>query len=142
MNFLSIDKENALKIESLLEEENFPDRWKKGEIVKSIESGNLCGIIAIREYISGLIYATVCLDEADICMVYVKKSERKKGLGKDLLDRLINALKLKGVSKAFLEVRKSNLPAISLYSSSGFILSGERKKYYGDEDALIMKKEF
>ena len=140
MIFYNVDKVNATEIENLLEEENFADRWQKGEIAKSIDCGTFLGIIAKEEHISGLIYSTVCLDEADICIVYVKKSERKKGLGGKLIDMLLTELKEKGVKKVFLEVRKNNLPAISLYSSSGFNISGVRIKYYGDEDALMMSK--
>ena len=141
MIFYNIDKQNALEIEALLTGEDFSDRWKPGEISKSIASGNLFGIIAKEDYISGLIYSTVCLDEADICIVYVKKSERKKGLGSELINKLLTSLKEKGVKKTFLEVRKSNIPAISLYKKCGFTKLFERKKYYGDEDAVVMVKE-
>ena len=43
-----------------------------------------------------------------------------------------------------LEVRRSNLPAQSLYHACGFLDVGYRKRYYEDnrEDALIMYKEF
>ena len=41
---------------------------------------------------------------------------------------------------AWLEVRKSNNIAISLYTSQGFEIKGVRKKYYADndEDAYVM----
>jgi ribosomal-protein-alanine N-acetyltransferase len=38
----------------------------------------------------------------------------------------------------FLEVRPSNQSAISLYKKFGFFEVGRRKKYYGDEDAIMM----
>ena len=45
-------------------------------------------------------------------------------------------------SHVSLEVRKSNLPAIKLYSDFGFEMMGEREQYYPDgEDALVMTKE-
>ena len=42
-----------------------------------------------------------------------------------------------------LEVRESNVAAISLYDKNGFVSIGERKGYYQDnnEDALIMFTE-
>jgi ribosomal-protein-alanine N-acetyltransferase len=47
-----------------------------------------------------------------------------------------------GVDRATLEVRRSNLPAISLYERMGFELAGVRRNYYTnpDEDALILWK--
>ena len=43
-----------------------------------------------------------------------------------------------------LEVRASNVPAISLYEKLGFYEVGRRKNYYRNprEDALIMRKEW
>ena len=42
-----------------------------------------------------------------------------------------------------LEVRKSNISAISLYKSFGFCEVGVRKKYYENtEDAVLMTKFF
>ena len=55
------------------------------------------------------------------------------------MERSIN--KLKGVKEVFLEVRRSNLPAINLYKSNGYQKISERKNYYGNEDALIFKKD-
>ena len=40
-----------------------------------------------------------------------------------------------------LEVNEKNDSAINLYKKIGFYLINIRKKYYGNEDALIMRKE-
>ena len=37
-----------------------------------------------------------------------------------------------------LEVRPTNAAAITLYESLGFAQTGRRRRYYGDEDALLM----
>jgi ribosomal-protein-alanine N-acetyltransferase len=44
----------------------------------------------------------------------------------------------RGCRLATLEVRASNQPAIELYRSFGFRSVAIRKKYYQDEDALVM----
>ena len=46
-----------------------------------------------------------------------------------------------GAECIFLEVRESNVPAISLYKKLGFEELGIRKKFYEHpiEDAIIMK---
>ena len=87
----------------------------------------------------GLISAA---DEADITNVSVLKSERKHGIGNALVVKAVEeALKL-GVKKIFLEVRKSNEAAVSLYKKNGFEQVGIRKDYYHNptEDALLMLK--
>lgn len=51
----------------------------------------------------------------------------------------------KKIGIVFLEVRRSNKPAILLYQKLDFIQIGERKNYYscesGREDALVFAKD-
>ncbi len=49
----------------------------------------------------------------------------------------------RGLESAWLEVRAGNVPAIGLYEQFGFIVNGQRKRYYKDgEDALLMMRTF
>ena len=74
--------------------------------------------------------------------MFVLDAFRKKGIGKKLVLEVLSMATKKGLEKVFLEVRKSNIPAISLYQSQGFIEFSVRKKYYFDgEDAICMQKE-
>lgn len=78
--------------------------------------------------------------QCDITNVAVLPSFRRKGVGKRLIEHLIQYCKNANLSPIFLEVRQSNEPAKSLYSGFGFEEVGTRKKYYSDtgEDAIIM----
>ena len=78
--------------------------------------------------------------QCDITNVAVLPSFRRKGIGKRLIEHLIQYCKNANLSPIFLEVRQSNEPAKSLYSGFGFEEVGTRKKYYSDtgEDAIIM----
>ncbi len=60
-----------------------------------------------------------------------------------LLSELIKEAGESGIKKIFLEVRESNIPAISLYNGFGFKQVGMRKDYYEKpvENALLMLKE-
>ena len=84
----------------------------------------------------GMYYA---LDEADIVNIAVKETFRRQGIGKKLLKHMIEAAKTEGITCLFLEVRVSNLPAIGLYESLGFLPVGKRRDYYEfpREDALL-----
>lgn len=83
------------------------------------------------------------LDAADIMTIGILPKARRRGLGRCLLDQLIESMAEKEVKKVWLEVRVSNAPAIALYKESGFREMGIRKEYYADnrEDALTMMKE-
>lgn len=78
---------------------------------------------------------------ADITTVGVDASSQGKGLGRKLVQELINNLRASGTEEVFLEVKKSNEIAANLYRSFGFEQIDIRKNYYqpSGEDALVMK---
>ena len=84
------------------------------------------------------------LDECYIANVAVKGEHRKKGYGQRLVENALEVAENKGCSFITLEVRISNLAAISLYEKCGFEKMGERKNFYSapTENALIMTKYF
>ena len=72
--------------------------------------------------------------------VAVAKDERGKGLGRILTEALVGAAWQEGAEAVTLEVRKSNIAAQTVYTQTGFTVSGVRPHYYEDnqEDAIIM----
>jgi ribosomal-protein-alanine N-acetyltransferase len=84
----------------------------------------------------------VVLDEATLFNIAVDPAYQRRGLGRTLLEYLIDALEKRGVVTLWLEVRASNVAAIALYESLGFNEATIRKNYYpaaeGREDAIIM----
>ena len=82
----------------------------------------------------------VILDEGHITNVAVHPEYRRQHLGTTIVDTLLKSAELNGVIAETLEVRRSNMGAIKLYSSFGFVQEGVRIGYYEDnnEDALIM----
>lgn len=77
-------------------------------------------------------------DGYDLLYIGVRREERGRGIAKKMLGRLIEFADRKPI---MLEVRKSNLAAIGLYERLGFVMISERKNYYNDEDAWVMKYE-
>jgi ribosomal-protein-alanine N-acetyltransferase len=82
------------------------------------------------------------LDEVTLMDIVVSKSHQGKGLGKILLQHLLEQCNQDNIQQIWLEVRESNTIAINLYDNAGFILVEQRANYYpsakGKEDALIM----
>ena len=73
--------------------------------------------------------------------IVVRKKYRKKGIGKELLEKLISFSKEKNFELINLEVNSKNEPAINLYKKFGFKEVGLRKKYYNNiDDAILMEK--
>ena len=75
---------------------------------------------------------------AEIIDIVVLKEYGHMGIATSLLNK---ALDIIGNCDVTLEVRQSNIAAISLYKTHGFEIVGIRDKYYKDENAYIMKKE-
>jgi ribosomal-protein-alanine N-acetyltransferase len=67
---------------------------------------------------------------------------RNKGIGKMMLDYIINRFKQQGLKTISLEVRVINNKALSLFKSLGFKIKGTLKAYYRDMgDAYQMQRE-
>ena len=80
------------------------------------------------------------LDEGHITNIAVSPDRRRMGYGEKVTRALMQLSADSGMRFLTLEVRRSNLPAQSLYHKLGFVDVGYRKRYYEDnrEDALIM----
>lgn len=83
------------------------------------------------------------LDEAHITTIAVKPELKRKKIGEALLKRILEDCYKNEIKYITLEVRVSNVAAISLYEKYGFKSLGSRKGYYqnNNEDALIMWTE-
>lgn len=83
------------------------------------------------------------LEEAHITTLAVHPNYRNNQLAQILLMTLIDDCYKQMIKYITLEVRESNLAAISLYEKLGFSSIGQRKNYYQDngENALIMFTE-
>ncbi len=93
-----------------------------------------------KELIGYAIFSFTDTYSTDLIYIFIKKNYRNQGIGTKLLVSSIYMLRQKNVHEIFLEVSRSNLVAINLYTALGFELIFTRKKYYRDDsDALIMK---
>lgn len=81
-------------------------------------------------------------DEAHFTNLAVHPAARRRGLGRALLRALLARARALGCTRATLEVRPSNAPAVTLYQSEGFRAAALRPHYYSDgEDALLLWKD-
>ncbi|MCA6071544.1 MAG: GNAT family N-acetyltransferase, partial [Endomicrobium sp.] len=74
-------------------------------------------------------------DETEILDIAVNPDFRKQSLGKSMLEDI----KKEAAGKIFLEVRKSNAAALNLYKLFNFEEIAIRKRYYKNEDALMLR---
>lgn len=80
--------------------------------------------------------------EAHILNLAVNPDFRRIGVATLLMACVLDMMRSNMVFEVFLEVRVSNKAARDLYRKLGFKEAYERKKYYGDEDAVVMTMSF
>jgi len=94
----------------------------------------------VSHTLAGYIVARIGANELHINNVAVRERYRRQGIGLNLLNRILEEGRRRGVEAAFLELRAGNTAALSLYEKCGFSLTSRRKRYYSEppEDALVM----
>ena len=125
-----------------LEKVCFPaDPWSEELFRAALESPHTSLLLAEGENGTALGYAVLSavLDEGNLDNIAVAPHCRRRGVADALLSTLTDFGRAR-MSVLFLEVRASNLPAITLYEKHGFVPVGRRKNYYESpkEDALLM----
>ena len=104
------------------------------------EDKKLYYVIEDANGVVGYAGAWLVYDEGQITNIAIRPSARRQGFGAKLTSALIEECFKRGMHEIFLEVRISNLSALSLYRQLGFTVKGMRKNYYSEpkEDAYIM----
>lgn len=138
------DIEAVLGINSEAQASALPQSW--------LQDPSLCAdarrLILVAECAEGVLeafcLASLVLDEASLLLIAVRPGARGKGLGRQLLQALLDGLGSVGIHRCLLEVRESNMAALALYLSCGFARDGRRRGYYPPEaggkreDAVLM----
>lgn len=83
-------------------------------------------------------------EDATLMDICVSPENQGKGLGRVLLDAVVDLAASGGAERIMLEVRASSSAVIRLYEMAGFVRTGLRVNYYqhelGKEDAVLMER--
>ncbi len=125
-----------------LEHSAYPFPWNRGIFIDCIRVGYHCSVLEDGPDLVGYSILSAGAGEAHLLNLCVDPDRQGQGLGRVLLDVVINQAELAGCRKLFLEVRPSNPAAMALYRNAGFARIGRRPGYYpasdGREDALVL----
>jgi ribosomal-protein-alanine N-acetyltransferase len=117
--------------------------WSEGIFRDCLRVGYVCRVACLGDEVIGYGVMSVGAGEAHILNLCVNAHFRCRGVGRRMLEYLVERARAAGMAEAFLEVRPSNTAAIRLYQSMGFEQVGIRRGYYqavgGREDASVLK---
>lgn len=127
-----------------LEHAVYPFPWSEQIFRDCLRVGYDCWVVDTDTGVAGYGVMSMGAGECHILNLCIAERLRRQGAGRRLLFMLLGRARRAGMLHAFLEVRPSNLAAISLYEASGFERIGLRRGYYqakgGREDAVVYRR--
>ncbi len=117
------------------------DSWSQRDFRDTMGQAQGLVLVAEREGKPlGYVVFYFAADEGEIPSIAVSPENRRKGIADALLQSLFTEADRRGVSRIFLEVRASNVPAHRLYEKNGFLKAGTRRNFYENpkEDADLL----
>jgi len=124
------------------ERAGYPFPWSEGIFRDCLRAGYLCRVAWLDGCFAGYAILSVAAGEAHVLNLCIRPEFRGRGLGRAMLQHLLELARAGQARELFLEVRPSNFAAIRLYQSMGLQQVGLRRAYYqaenGREDAVVM----
>ncbi len=119
-----------------------PHPWSEQIFKDCLKAKYHCFIFEKGDALLGYGVLSVVMKEAHILNICILPKKQGRGLGRELIDYMIDLSTEKQVEMMFLEVRVSNEAARYLYERVGFNEVGIRSDYYptakGREDAMVL----
>lgn len=128
-----------------IEDSVYPHPWTRGNFLDSLYSGYETWTLRDASgKLIGYFLLMPALDEAHLLNITVHGDLHGQGIGRGLLDKVVQVSRSKNMRSVLLEVRPSNARALAVYVHYGFVRIGLRKAYYPAadgrrEDAIVMR---
>jgi ribosomal-protein-alanine N-acetyltransferase len=111
----------------------FDPSWSSTSVADLLDhpaSTSLVVLAGEPREVAGFVIAHLVADEAEILSLGVAPERQRRGLGRQLVEALVRAVRRSDVRRVFLEVAADNAAAAALYRRLGFAETGRRKSYY------------
>ena len=126
-----------------IEETIYPHPWTRGNFSDSLAAGYHCWIAECGGEIAGYSVVMIAAGEAHLLNLSVASPWQRRGIGREVLNFVLQQAREVGAARMFLEVRPSNGAARALYTAAGFAEIATRRGYYpadeSREDAIVLE---
>jgi len=117
------------------------DIWKEDYFKNELKNSFSRTAVALDEdKIIGFAVAWNVIEEIQLNNIGIHPDYRRRGAATGLLNYILEIFKNSEPDKIIIEVKSSNTVGIDFYRHLGFFTTGVRKKYYKDDDAILMEK--
>jgi ribosomal-protein-alanine N-acetyltransferase len=138
-----VEARDAAAISGLADESPGAAPWSASQY-EGAARGDYEGWLAEQDgRVAGFVFMRVAADEAEILNLAVAPKRRRHGVARQLIARALARATESGATRAYLEVRPSNIAATALYAKCEFVPTGRRTCYYSNpiEDAVVFSRK-
>lgn len=135
------DMPEVLKIE----ESSFEFPWSEEDFIRCLRQRNCIGMVAeYDERVVGFMIYELHKDQLHVLNFSVRPDIRRRGIGMQMVNKLIGKLSQQRRNRIVLEIRETNLAAQMFFKNLGFMAVSVLRDYYDDtvEDAYVMQYRF
>jgi ribosomal-protein-alanine N-acetyltransferase len=128
-----------------IEFRSFEFPWSEEDFINCLRQRNCIGMVAeYDDHVVGFMIYELNKTRIQILNFAVAEAYRRRGVGTQMMAKLIGKLSSQRRSRITLEVRETNLPAQLFFRASGFRAVSVLRDYYADtpEDAYLMQYRY
>jgi len=128
-----------------IENQSFEFPWSEDDFIRCLRQRNCIGMVAEHdERVAGFMIYELHRNRLHILNFAVAAEFRRKGVGQQMVEKLIGKLSSQRRSRILLEVRETNLAAQLFFRRLGFRAVSVLRDFYVDttEDAYLMQYRF
>jgi ribosomal-protein-alanine N-acetyltransferase len=125
-----------------IERSSFEFPWFEEEFIRCLRQRNCIGMVAEHaERVVGFMIYELHKTRLHILNFSVAADVRRRGVGRQMIDKLLGKLSSQRRTRITLEVRETNLPAQVFFRENGFKATSVLHEFYDDspEDAYLMQ---
>jgi ribosomal-protein-alanine N-acetyltransferase len=128
-----------------IEQDSFEYPWCEDDFIRCLRQRNCIGMVADWEdRVAGFMIYELHKTRLHLLNFAVARNFRRRGVGTQMVAKLIGKLSPDRRTRVSLEVRETNLPAQIFFRDSGFRAVSVLRDYYQDttEDAYVMQYRY
>jgi ribosomal-protein-alanine N-acetyltransferase len=128
-----------------IEKSSFEFPWSEEDFIRCLRQRNCIGMVAeYDERVVGFMIYELHKDQLHVLNFSVRPDVRRRGIGMQMVNKLVGKLSQQRRNRIVLEIRETNLAAQMFFKNLGFRAVSVLRDYYDDtvEDAYVMQYRY